>query len=91
MMKTRHILMLAAGVATLAAIPLAMAQQKGGQTEAADQRGAAAQQTADAQAQAETDARAQRRAAAAAQKDRAIAQGKLDKGAKEEEEEKPFR
>ncbi|KRG48540.1 hypothetical protein ARC20_17240 [Stenotrophomonas panacihumi] len=88
-MKTRHILMLAAGVAALAAIPLAMAQQKGGQTEALDQRGAQAQQTADEQANAEAQARAQRRAAAAAQKDRAVKEGKV--GAKEEEEEKPLR
>ncbi|HYG06524.1 MAG TPA: hypothetical protein VD865_08935 [Stenotrophomonas sp.] len=87
-MKTRHILMLATGLAALAAIPLALAQQKGGATEAT---GAAAQQSADAQAQAESDARAQRRAAAAAQKEQAIKQGKLDKGAKEEEEEKPLR
>ncbi|HVJ37363.1 MAG TPA: hypothetical protein VM687_06110 [Stenotrophomonas sp.] len=90
-MKIRHILMLAAGMAALAAVPLAMAQQKGGQTEGAGQQGAAAQQSADAQAQAEVDARAKRRAAAAAQKDEAIKQGKLDKGAKEAEEEKPLR
>jgi len=90
-MKTRHILMLAAGVAALAAVPFAMAQQKGGQAEASGQQGAAAQQSADATAQAESDARAQRRAAAAAQKEQAIKQGKLDKGAKEPEEEKPLR
>jgi Ni/Co efflux regulator RcnB len=88
-MKIRHILMLATGIAALAAIPLAMAQQKGGQAEG-NQQGAAAQQSADAQAQAEADARAKRRAAAAAQKDEAIKQGKLDKGAKEAEEEKPL-
>lgn len=89
-MKIRHILMLAAGVAALAAVPLAMAQQ-GGQGASTGQQGAAAQQSADAQAQAEADARAKRRAAAAAQKDEAIKQGKLDKGAKEPEEEKPLR
>jgi len=88
-MKTRHILVLAAGLVALAAIPLAMAQQKGAQTEPT--QGAAAQQAADAQAQAEVDARAQRRAAAAAQKDRAVKQGKIAKDAKEEEEEKPLR
>ena len=87
-MKTRHILMLAAGVVALAGIPLAMAQQKG---DATAQQGAAAQQSADAQAQSEADARAKRRAAAAAQKDEAIKAGKLDKGAKEAEEEKPLR
>ena len=94
-MKTRHIVMLAAGaVVALATLPLAMAQNsRSGQTEpvssTAGKQGADAQQAADSQAQAHADARAQRRAAAAAQKDQARKAHKT--GTEEEEEGKPLR
>jgi Tfp pilus assembly protein PilV len=84
-MKTKYILMLAAGLTAMAAIPAALAQKK-----ATVEQGAAAQQQADQQAQSEADRKAQRRAAAAKAKPKAEKDGKLN-GHAEEEEEQPAR